>query len=104
MPIRSEIEHEFAERLVNGWHLNNTAAFIGHEINEIAHNDGTPLSLIEKIEIADAIRTKLIDGSAFKRRDESLGELAKLSFTLATRQQLLEVIENVMQIIVHQLQ
>ena len=104
MPIRSEIEQAFAERLVNAHYLNNTAAIIGREISEITHTDGKPLTLVEKIEIADAIRTRLIDGSAFKRRYESLGELAKLSFTLATRKQLLEVIESVLQIILHQLQ
>ena len=103
MPIRSEIEHDLAERLVNALYLNNTAAIIGKEINEITHNDGKPLSLIEKIEIADAIRTRLVDGSAFKRRYESIGELAGISFKLATRQQLLEVIESVMQIILHEL-
>ena len=104
MPLRSEIEQDFAERLVNALYLNNTAAIIGREINEITHNDGKPLTLVEKIEIADAIRTRLVDGSAFKRRYESVGELAKLSFTLATRQQLLDVTESVIQIILHQLQ
>ena len=104
MPIRSEIERDFAERLVNALYLNNTACIIGQEINEIQHNDGRQLSLVEKIEVADAIRTRLVDGSAFKRRYESLGELAKISLRVATRIQLLEIIESVMQIVLHQLQ
>jgi hypothetical protein len=104
MPIRSEIESEFAWRLVDAMNMNNAAAIIGKEISEITHSDGKSLTLVEKIEIADAIRTRLVDGSAFKRRYESVGELAKLSFTLATREQLLEVIESVIQIILHQLQ
>ena len=103
MPIRSELEHNFAERIVNAMYLNNTAAIIGREINEITHNDGKPLSLLEKIEMANAIRTRLVDGSAFNRRHESIGELAGISIKLATRQQLLEVIESTMQIILHQL-
>ncbi len=104
MPIRSEIEKELAERLVNGHDLNNTAFLVGHDINEIKHNDGRPLSLIEKIEVADAIRTRLIDGSAFKNSSGSIGTLSKICHTAIARQQVLETIEYTMQMVLHQLQ
>jgi hypothetical protein len=102
MPIRSEIEQDFAERLVNAFDVNTTAVIIGREINEITHSDGEPLTLVEKIEIADAIRTRLVDGSAFKRKYGSKGQFGGRG--IFTRQQVLEVIESVMRVVLQYLQ